>query len=86
LTEPKDALITQFNYLFSLDGISLQVTAPAIEEIAKRAVEFKIGARGLRQIVESVLQESMFELPKSDVKELVIDPEFINNHYKVGAL
>ena len=85
LTEPKDALIAQFNYLFSLDGIALQVTALAVEEIAKRAVEFKIGARGLRQIVESILQESMFNLPKSDVKELVIDPEFINNHYKVAV-
>jgi ATP-dependent Clp protease ATP-binding subunit ClpX len=75
-------LIAQFNYLFSIDGIDLQVTATAIEEIAHMAVEFKIGARGLRQVVESILQESMFELPKSDVKKLVIDRKFIKKHFK----
>ena len=82
LTEPKDSLIAQFKYLFELDGVDLQVTATAIAEIAKRAVEFKIGARGLRQIVESILQESMFDVPESEIKSLVIDDSFVQQHFK----
>lgn len=63
LTEPKNALVKQFQYLFELDGVKLQFEEEALQAIAKLAVERKTGARGLRAIVEASLMDTMFELP-----------------------
>lgn len=63
LIEPKNALIKQYTYLFGLDDISLEIDNDALREIAKKAVERKTGARGLRSIVEEILSETMFEAP-----------------------
>ena len=73
LTEPKNALIKQYVHLFELDEINLKFKAEALDWVVKEAVESKLGARGLRGILESLLTDAMFELPGTDTKELVVD-------------
>lgn len=70
LVEPKNSIVKQFTKLFEMDGIKLTFTDGALDYIVDKAVEYKLGARGLRSIVESVVNEAMFELPSKDVKEL----------------
>lgn len=78
LTEPKNALTKQFSYLFSLDNVDLEFTKDALSEIAKKAIEKKSGARGLRSIVEKVLNDVMFELPdKKDISKVIIEKDTI---------
>lgn len=72
LTEPKNALIKQYKYLFGLDGIDLEIEPDALTEIAKKAVDRKTGARGLRTIVEEILAETMFDAPSDDTLTKVI--------------
>ncbi len=73
LTEPKNALVRQYMYLMDLDGVELLFEPDALLIIAKQAMERKSGARGLRAIIESILMESMFELPsRNDVKQCII--------------
>ena len=72
LTTPKNALIKQYIELFEMDGISLSFTQGALEFIVEKALEYKLGARGLRSLCEAVLNEAMFELPESDVRALKI--------------
>jgi len=72
LVEPKNAIIKQYKYLFSLDEIELEVTDEALKEIAKKTVERKTGARGLRTVVEEVLSEVMFEAPADETITKVI--------------
>ena len=66
LTEPKNALTKQYQKLFELDGVKLEFTPEAIEEVAKLAVERKTGARGLRSILESVMMDLMYEIPSDN--------------------
>lgn len=73
LTEPKNALIKQYVHLFELDRINLKFKADALDWVVVKAVESKLGARGLRGILESLLTNAMFELPGTDTKELVVD-------------
>ena len=74
LTEPKNALVKQFTKLFAMDGIKLTVKDDALDFVVEKAIEFKLGARGLRSIMEEILNDAMFETPsQSEVKELVID-------------
>lgn len=82
LTEPKNALIKQYVHLFELDGISLKFKADALDWVVERAVESKLGARGLRGILESVLTDAMFELPGSETKELVVDLSYCEGQAK----
>lgn len=63
LTEPRNALVKQYEKLFELEGIELEFTEDAIEFIAEKALEFKLGARGLRSICEAVMTDAMFDLP-----------------------
>ena len=77
LVEPKNSLIRQYEKLFELEGIKLKFETEAIEFLADKALEFKLGARGLRSICEEILTDDMFSLPsKDDVKELVIDLDY----------
>jgi len=76
LTEPKNAIIKQYIHLFELDGIKLKFDSSALDWTVDKAVEFKLGARGLRGILESLLTQAMFELPGSDVKEFVVDRKY----------
>ena len=76
LTEPKNALVRQFERLFEIDGIELVMQKDSLDFIVDKAVEFKLGARGLRSICEAILTDAMFELPSSDTKKLVIDEDY----------
>ncbi len=66
LVEPKNAIVKQYSYLFSLDGVELEIETDALREIAKKSIERKTGARGLRTILESLLNETMFETPSDE--------------------
>lgn len=76
LVEPKNSIVKQFTKLFEMDGIKLTFTDGALYYIVDKAVEYKLGARGLRSIVESVVNEAMFELPSKDVKELEVTRDY----------
>ena len=76
LVEPKNSIVKQFTKLFEMDGIQLTFTDGALDYIVDKAVEYKLGARGLRSIVESVVNEAMFELPSKDVKELEVTRDY----------
>ncbi|MBO6027373.1 MAG: ATP-dependent Clp protease ATP-binding subunit ClpX [Bacteroidales bacterium] len=74
LTEPKNALVKQFTKLFAMDGIQLVIKDETLDFVVEKAIEFKLGARGLRSIMEEILNDAMFETPsQGDVKELIID-------------
>ena len=74
LIEPKNALVKQFEKLFSMDGIQLIIKDEALDFVVEKAIEFKVGARGLRSIMEAILNDAMFETPSNDkVKELVVN-------------
>ena len=74
LIEPRNALIKQYKKLFDLEGIKLEVSQDAIEFIAEKALEFKLGARGLRSICEAIMTDAMFDLPSNqDIKSFHLD-------------
>lgn len=78
LRDPKNALIKQYAKLFALEDVDLTFTEDALEAIAQKAIERKTGARGLRSIVETILLDTMFELPEMDgVSEIVVDKEVV---------
>lgn len=72
LTEPKNSLVKQYQYLFSLDNVSLEFTEDALRAVAKKAIKRKTGARGLRGILEGVLSQIMFEMPTESYTSVVI--------------
>ena len=82
LTQPKNALVKQFKSLFKMDGIDLEFTDDALKEIVHETMSRKTGARGLRSVMEKTLQQAMFEMPGSDVKQLVITAEMVKNGLK----
>jgi ATP-dependent Clp protease ATP-binding subunit ClpX len=83
LTEPKNALVSQYISLFDMDDVKLTITGEALQAIAKLAIERKTGARGLRAIMEEILMEWMYELPdKKDVTEIIIDEKVVTDHVK----
>ena len=83
LTEPKNALVKQYQKLFSMDGVELEVRTSALRAIANKALKRKTGARGLRSIVEQALMDTMFDLPTFDgVAKVVIDEHTIDDNSK----
>ena len=76
LTDPKNALIKQYQKLFSMDNISLIFTSGALDLIVQKALEYDLGARGLRSLCEGVLSKAMFELPGSDVNSLKVTKSY----------
>jgi len=83
LTEPKNALVKQYQRLFDIEGVKLTFTADALSAIAKRAIKRKTGARGLRSIMEDILLDTMFELPGlTSVEEVVVNEEAVDNGAK----
>lgn len=76
LTEPKNSLIKQYVKLFDLDGIKLSFDEDALEFIVDKAIEFKLGARGLRSICENIMNDAMFDTPSANVKEMVITLDY----------
>jgi ATP-dependent Clp protease ATP-binding subunit ClpX len=80
LTEPRNALVKQYQKIFEFENVSLRFTDDALQCIAKKAVERKIGARGLRMIMEELMLDMMFTLPsQTDVKEVVVSKEVVMN-------
>ena len=87
LTEPRNALLKQYTKLFFLEGIRLSFTAEAIDYIAQKAMDFKLGARGLRSICEAVMNEAMFELPSQrDVREFRITYNYAFDRLETSKL
>ena len=83
LTEPKNALVKQYQRLFDMEGVGLTFTEDALKQIAKRAILRKTGARGLRSIMEGILLETMFDLPSMDgVEEIVVNAEVVEGNAK----
>ncbi len=76
LTEPKNSLVRQYTKLFAMDGVKLEFAPEAIDYIVDKAVEYKLGARGLRSIVETVMTDAMYETPSSEEKEFVVTKEY----------
>lgn len=72
LTEPKNAIVKQYIKLFEMDGVTLSFDDDTLEYIVDKAIEFKLGARGLRSIVETIMMDAMYTVPSSDTKELRI--------------
>ena len=77
LTEPKNSIIKQYQKLFELDGVKLEFMPEALEVIVEKAVDYKLGARGLRSIVENVMMDSMFSLPSQKVKKFDVTPDYV---------
>ncbi|MBR6251249.1 MAG: ATP-dependent Clp protease ATP-binding subunit ClpX [Bacteroidales bacterium] len=82
LIEPKNSLIKQYTKLFAVDGIELTVNDDVIDYIVDKAVEYKIGARGLRSICETIFMEKMYSMPSSKSKKLVIDLEYAKSQFE----
>lgn len=86
LTEPKNALIKQYKKLFALEEIELKIDEDVLEFMVDKAMEFKLGARGLRSICESMLTDAMFELPSSDKKEFILSLEYAAQKFEHAKL
>ena len=76
LTEPKNSIIKQYKKLFEIDGIELEFDNEALDYIVDKAVEFKLGARGLRSICESIMNDAMFDMPSEEVEHLMISADY----------
>jgi ATP-dependent Clp protease ATP-binding subunit ClpX len=82
LTEPKNALIKQYLKLFELDGIELKFDGDALDYVVTKAIDFKLGARGLRSICEAILTDAMFELPSSkEIKEFRVTRAYAEGQF-----
>ena len=78
LTKPRNSLIKQYEKLFEMDSIDLQFTSAALDFIVKKAMEYKLGARGLRSLCESILTDAMYESPDSDQRKLTITKAYVD--------
>ncbi|MDG1039517.1 MAG: ATP-dependent Clp protease ATP-binding subunit ClpX [Polaribacter sp.] len=86
LTEPKNSIIKQYTKLFSMDDITFEIQEEALMYIVNKAVEYKLGARGLRSLCEAIFTDAMFELPSSNEKEFVVTKEYAENKLTKTAL
>jgi ATP-dependent Clp protease ATP-binding subunit ClpX len=87
LSEPKNAIVKQFQKLFALDGVELVFTEEALRETAREALRYRMGARGLRSIIEETLLEIMYHIPsREDIQQVVIDAETIRERKRTRPL
>ncbi len=86
LTEPKNAIIKQYQKLFKMDDIDFSINETALIYIVNKAVEYKLGARGLRSLCEAILTDAMFEMPSSEEKELKITKKYAENKINKSTL
>lgn len=86
LTEPKNSLVKQYTRLFEMEGIGLQIHGEVLDFMVTKAMEYKLGARGLRSIFESILTDAMFEMPGGNQKELQINIEYAEQKMKNSKL
>ena len=76
LTEPKNSIIKQYEKLFAMDDVEFSITEGALGYIVNKAVEYKLGARGLRSLCEAIFTDAMFDLPSSDEKEFKVTKNY----------
>jgi ATP-dependent Clp protease ATP-binding subunit ClpX len=86
LTEPKNSLIKQFTKLFQLEGITLTIEEEVLNFMVEKALEYKLGARGLRSICESILTDAMFELPGTGETELIVTLGYAENMFSKSKM
>ncbi|TDR24149.1 ATP-dependent Clp protease ATP-binding subunit ClpX [Flavobacterium cheniae] len=86
LTEPKNALVKQYKKLFEMDEVTLEIEEEALNYIVAKALEYKLGARGLRSLCEAILTDAMYELPSSDDKHLQVTKEYAENSLSKNLL
>ena len=86
LTEPKNSLLKQYNRLFELEGIELIIEEEVFDFMVGKAMEYKLGARGLRSICESILTDSMFELPGTDTKKFTVTLDYAEQKFSKSKL
>jgi len=86
LTEPKNAIIKQYKKLFSMDDIELTITDDALDYLVSKAIEYKLGARGLRSLCEAILTDAMFDLPSSDEKSLNVTKTYAEGKLNKSTL
>ncbi|HZW71625.1 MAG TPA: ATP-dependent Clp protease ATP-binding subunit ClpX [Hanamia sp.] len=86
LTEPKNSLIKQYKKLFSLEGINLVIEDEVYDFMVEKAMEYKLGARGLRSICESILTDAMYELPSQKVKTFTVSKEYAERKFSISKL
>ena len=84
LTEPKNSIIKQYIKLFEMDGIELSFADEVLDFIVDKSIEFKLGARGLRSIVETIMMDLMFEVPSTDKKTLKVELDYAKE--RVGKM
>lgn len=86
LTTPRNALIKQYTRLFEMEGITLTIQDDVLDFMVAKALEYKLGARGLRSICESILTDAMYELPSTDTTELILDLSYAEQHFNKSKL
>lgn len=86
LTEPKNALVKQYKKLFEMDEVTLEIEEEALNYIVSKALEYKLGARGLRSLCEAILTDAMYELPSSEDKHLQVTKEYAENSLNKNLL
>lgn len=86
LTEPKNALVKQYEKIFNLDGIKLTFDQKALDFIVEQAMEYKLGARGLRSICEAILTDAMFNLPSSKTKSLKVTEDYAKGKFNKSKM
>ncbi len=86
LTEPKNSLIKQFTRLFEIEGIELKFEPAVLDFMVEKALEYKLGARGLRSICESILTDAMYELPSQKVKTFDVTLEYAQRKFSNSKL
>ncbi len=86
LTEPKNALVKQFTRLFEIEGIVLKFEPEVLDFMVEKALEYKLGARGLRSICESILTDAMYELPSQKVKQFDVTLEYATRKFSTSKL
>jgi ATP-dependent Clp protease ATP-binding subunit ClpX len=86
LTEPKNSLVKQYTKLFELEGIELTIETPVLDFMVSKAMEYKLGARGLRSICESILTDAMFELPGTDTQKFIVTLDYAEQKFSKSKL
>ena len=86
LTEPKNSIVKQYKKLLEMDGVELEFTPEALDIIVEKAIEFKLGARGLRSIVENIMMEAMYDLPSRRVKKFSVTPDYVREQLAQSRL
>lgn len=76
LTEPKNAIVKQYQKLFKMDGVGLEFEPATLDLIVDKAIEYKLGARGLRSIVESIMIDAMYDIPSQKVEKFIVTPDY----------